>query len=110
MYTATSMLAKSRGNAIYGTIQNSGRNYYRNIYLNSEHWKNLRREKLEKSPVCEQCGTMFSLDIHHKEYRRLYDVTLKELQTLCRVCHNKEHRGEKTKWNKKNPNKKKDIW
>lgn len=106
MYTATSMLGKARSNAIYGPIRDKTKGYYRNVYLNSEHWKNLRREKLEKNPKCERCGSYLSLDVHHKEYHQLYDVLVKDLETLCRLCHNKEH---KKKQNKKEKDRLKDI-
>lgn len=96
MYTATSMLGKARSNAIYGPITDNRKQRYR-IYLNSEHWKNLRQEKLEKNPRCEKCGRSTCLDVHHLVYRDLYDVTLKDLQTLCRSCHNKEHEKKNCK-------------
>jgi hypothetical protein len=92
-----------RANPIYGFIGNRNKSYYRNVYLQSEHWKNLRKEKLEKNPVCEDCGTPFSLDVHHKQYRDLFDVRITDLETLCRICHNKEHRKlDRKKWKKKN--------
>lgn len=101
MYSATSMLSKIKDNPIYGIIGNRNKNYYRNVYLQSEHWKNLRKEKLERNPICEQCGSSLSLDVHHVQYRNLYDVTLKDLQTLCRLCHNNEHKRITNKKNKK---------
>lgn len=103
MYSATSMLSKARSNPVYGEIRDNSnrRNYYRNVYLKSEHWKNLRKEKLEKTPFCEKCKTTLSLDIHHKEYRELFDVRIGDLQTLCRVCHEKEHKNKDIKKEKK---------
>jgi len=103
MYSATNMLSKARSNPVYGEIQDKSnrRNYYRNAYLKSEHWINLRKEKLEKNPICEICKTGLSLDVHHKEYKGLYDVSIQDLQTLCRVCHNKEHDKIKFKQNRK---------
>lgn len=92
MYSATNMLAKARGNNFTsGEDREVYRFYYRNIYLKSDHWKFLREEKLRISPCCEKCGTSLSLDVHHKEYRGLYDVKIKDLQTLCRMCHDKTH-------------------
>lgn len=67
------------------------RAYYREVYLSSDHWKALRSRKLSANPVCECCGTSKRLDIHHLNYRNLYDVTLDDLQTLCRRCHHLEH-------------------
>lgn len=97
MYTASNMLSKARGNFF---IKEKGDNrFYRNVYLTSEHWKNLRKEKLEKQSKCERCGTALSLDVHHENYRGLYDVTLEDLHVFCRVCHNKEHHKKKKKKN-----------
>ncbi|MDO8610974.1 MAG: hypothetical protein Q7R95_10620 [bacterium] len=108
MYTATSMLAKARSNPIYGKITDNRKAYYRN-YLQSEHWKNLRREKLEKNPRCERCSSYLSLDVHHREYHNLYDVLLIDLETLCRLCHDKEHKEHKDKNTKKHRKLNKDI-
>ena len=91
MYTPSNMLSKSKDNQIYGKISDNSRQYYRNVYLQSEHWKNLRKEKLELNPRCEICKTTLSLDVHHKSYGNLYDVLVKDLQTLCRKCHDLEH-------------------
>ena len=73
-------------------IPQTRRDYYRNIYLKSDHWKNLRKEKKKLNPVCEVCGSKKKLDVHHKNYRSLYDVLLEDLQTLCRRCHNSRHK------------------
>ena len=88
MYSASNILTKRRGNRI---LPENNRNYYRNVYLKSDHWKFLREEKLAKTSSCEKCGTKSLLDVHHKNYRELYDVKLTDLQTLCRLCHDKEH-------------------
>ena len=97
MYTASNMLSKARGNFF---IKEKGDNrFYRNVYLTSEHWKNLRKEKLEKQSKCEHCGTTLSLDVHHENYRGLYDVTLEDLHVFCRVCHDKEHHKKHNKNN-----------
>lgn len=70
---------------------NDKRNYYRREYLKSEHWRELKRRKLNAQPFCEECGTNRTLDVHHLSYRNLYDVGLNDLQVLCRFCHCKEH-------------------
>ncbi len=66
---------------------NDNRDYYRKVYLKSQHWNDLKKEKLKLSPICEVCGSKRSLDVHHEEYRNLYDVLLVDLKTLCRKCH-----------------------
>lgn len=72
---------------------------YRQNYLRSEHWVNLKQEKLKLNPQCEQCQSPEHLDVHHVNYRNLYDVTVQDLKTLCRKCHthlhNEQHKQPK---------------
>ena len=68
---------------------------------NTKRWRDLRILKLQQSPVCEICGSIDNLQVHHivspfngyhspEEYDRLaYDIT--NLQTLCQQCHEKIH-------------------
>ena len=70
---------------------NDKRDYYRNHYLLSDHWRKLRAQKLAKNPVCEICGYPRNLEPHHIVYKNLYDVTTDDLQTLCRRCHTSAH-------------------
>jgi hypothetical protein len=65
--------------------------YYWNVYLKSDHWKELRSKKLLMNLMCEVCGTDKHLDVHHISYKNLYDVTVSDLKTLCRKCHVGEH-------------------
>jgi hypothetical protein len=70
-----------------------GRHFYRFKYLKSDHWQNLRLEKLASvDACCERCGTRdLSNDVHHLNYRKLYDVQLDDLAVLCRRCHDLVH-------------------
>lgn len=82
------------------------REYYQNVYLKSEHWKVLRREKLKLNHVCEKCGAKRYVEPHHLKYRNLYDVTVCDLLSLCRKCHREEHKviiNRKKKKVKKRP-------
>jgi hypothetical protein len=74
-----------------GFHEKDRKHFYRNVYLKSDHWKNLREEKLEQVTACETCKTTCSLDVHHDNYRGLYDVRLTDLRVLCRKCHDDEH-------------------
>jgi hypothetical protein len=65
--------------------------WYRNIYLSSPHWQRLRKERLAVSPVCEDCGSKESLQVHHVIYRKLWDCTVSDLRTICRACHDRRH-------------------
>lgn len=68
---------------------NDKREYYRTVYLKSNHWKELRKLKLSTNPSCEDCGSSFRLEPHHLQYKNLYDVEVSDLKTLCRKCHKK---------------------
>jgi hypothetical protein len=74
---------------------NDNREYYRTIYLQSDHWKELRERKLSKNRFCESCGNAENLDVHHLRYKNLLDVTEEDLKVLCRICHDIEHNEEK---------------
>lgn len=76
------------------------RDYYRNEYLKSDHWVSLRSKKLELNPCCQECGSDFMVEPHHKDYKNLYDVTLDDLKSLCRKCHNKVHEDLNTETRK----------
>jgi hypothetical protein len=67
--------------------------YYRDVYLRSEDWKNLRLAKIaHKGSKCSLCWSVqTSPDVHHVNYRNLHDVGLKDLRVLCRTCHDKVH-------------------
>lgn len=71
---------------------NDNRKWYREIYLKTDHWRNLRSDKIRAvKGKCEKCLKSVRLDVHHIQYRNLFDVTLSDLQALCRRCHNLEH-------------------
>lgn len=70
---------------------NDHREWYRTVYLQSEHWKNLRASKLTANPKCERCPSK-ACDVHHIRYRRIFDVEMGDLLSLCRSCHEEEHR------------------
>ena len=102
------VFGKKKNRYYYGN-----REEYRSEYLKSSHWKQLRQEKIEKNPLCEKCGVDSNLDVHHLLYKNLYDISLDDLQTLCRKCHDEEHKKiikeEKKKFYKKQRNKKKRL-
>jgi 5-methylcytosine-specific restriction endonuclease McrA len=85
--TKIPVFGKNKNRFYYGD-----RDEYRNEYLDSQHWKDLRNEKLKVNPICENCGNLTMLDVHHVNYKNLYDVTVYDLKTLCRACHNNEHK------------------
>lgn len=79
-----------RANASAENWTNDHQQWYRTVYLKSDHWKSLRSRKLLVSPRCERCPETRGLDVHHVNYRNIFDVE-SDLLTLCRDCHDKEH-------------------
>ena len=67
--------------------------YYRDTYLKSKEWRNLRLERLYASRfTCELCGEKnCRFDVHHLEYKNLFGAERKHLRTLCRKCHQQVH-------------------
>jgi hypothetical protein len=67
---------------------------YRNKYLKSEHWQNLRLKALVKAKgSCFICSHQSpNNDVHHIYYpKRLNRTALRSLVVLCRDCHDKVH-------------------
>lgn len=71
---------------------NDKRDYYRKVYLISDHWKLVRKVMLKLFPCCQICGTKSRLTVHHRKYRNLYDVIRKDLIVLCWPHHESIHR------------------
>jgi len=85
------------GKAIAFTKQRSYQNMnhrqkqYRK-YLRSEHWLNLKAQKLLLNPVCEVCGTDKLIQVHHCQYKPKWeDSTVSDLKTLCKKHHRQSH-------------------
>lgn len=55
------------------------------VYLRSEDWKYKRKKKNPRR--CGICASEKNLDIHHLNYKNLYDVEMSDLRVLCRRCH-----------------------
>jgi 5-methylcytosine-specific restriction endonuclease McrA len=69
--------------------------WYRNTYLKSKDWKNLRLAIMHYAHYeCESCGNNQDLDVHHWKYRKIWDVKPIDLTVLCRACHKKYHSGQ----------------
>lgn len=73
------------------------REYYRKVYLKSKHWAKLKAAVLKRCPKCSWCGSTNNLDVHHKYYRNLYDVTPEDCVVFCRKHHKIVH-----EWREKN--------
>lgn len=71
---------------------------YRQEYLKSDAWRNLRHEaKKKRGNHCGLCYRPYdprahnAMDVHHLNYRNLHDVKPKDLIVVCRACHNMIH-------------------
>lgn len=65
-------------------------------YLQTRHWKQVRAWVREQRLFCQGCGLgrrMVQLQVHHINYRHLWEESLDDLKMLCRDCHRIEHFG-----------------
>lgn len=69
------------------------RAWYRDVYLQSPHWKGLKAKKRREEPaVCGHCRTDQGVDLHHLHYPKdVYQTKTKHVMWLCRTCHNLAH-------------------
>lgn len=69
--------------------------YYRDTYLKSEDWRNLRSAVIAVAAPDGKCNlckeNVATLDVHHIKYRHLYDALPWEMRAICRICHDKVH-------------------
>lgn len=59
-------------------------------YLRTDHWKNLRKQIIEKyGGECQRCHDIVgeSGNVHHKTYKRLGHERLTDLTLYCNKCH-----------------------
>lgn len=56
-------------------------------YLKSKDWKDKRNNKRAKVSRCGICASEDVLDVHHLNYKNLFDVELSDLRVLCHRCH-----------------------
>jgi len=68
-----------------------------NQYLRDPHWKLTREAVLRRDKACTRCGTTENLQVHHKTYAHVGNEPLEDLITLCKGCHNLEHK--RALWN-----------
>lgn len=57
-------------------------------YLNSEEWKEKRKEFIElANKECEECGSTKNLQVHHLNYDNIYHESEEDVEVLCDDCH-----------------------
>jgi len=68
------------------------------LYLETEHWKGIRKQKLALNPVCEFCKKVKATQVHHLRYNDdngktiLYREKMSDLLSVCKDCHKKIHK------------------
>jgi hypothetical protein len=71
-------------------------------YLQSQEWKDIRLKVLQRDRYrCVDCGAKGKLDVHHTSYKRLFHEDLDDLISLCRQCHESEHKPTVSKYAKR---------
>lgn len=61
-------------------------------YLKTDQWKLIKSKVLERdNNRCNKCESTDKLHIHHKNYDSIFNESLDDLITLCKVCHYKHH-------------------
>lgn len=65
-------------------------------YLLSSHWKKVKLTMYARYSVCQVCGSIKQLNIHHLDYsilnKELEGNNADKLVVLCECCHRRAHR------------------
>lgn len=65
-----------------------------NAYLQSEHWRRLRRIVLDRDPMCQVCFSNRSIQVHHLSYDWFKKIGVSfacECVGICVECHENIH-------------------
>ncbi len=63
-------------------------------YLAGPVWKEKRERVLIRAKrVCEGCGIAAAEEVHHLNYKRIFNEMLFDLVAVCADCHRKLHQG-----------------
>jgi hypothetical protein len=69
------------------------KDWYRNIYLESEGWRETRKNILDEfNNRCVVCDTNQKMNVHHFTYNNLGNETHQDALPLCRECHERYHK------------------
>lgn len=74
------------------------------LYLRSTAWRALRTRLIrERGGACERCGRSYLvvLDVHHRYYVRLGCELDRDLEVLCRPCHELRDQTRRTVRNRR---------
>lgn len=60
-------------------------------------WGKVRKMKLSNNPFCERCSTSGKITpakmVHHKD-KNVWNRSFDNLESICKYCHDKEHKDE----------------
>lgn len=72
--------------------------YYYNHYLKQEHWQKVKGDALKRANhMCQLCGMKYKrsnknpLQVHHNNYKCLWEERDCDVMVICKRCHNKHH-------------------
>lgn len=64
-------------------------------YIQSKAWRKRRAEFLDNAGrVCNVCRSTEHIQVHHRTYVNLGNELDRDLQALCKFCHENEHEGK----------------
>lgn len=67
-------------------------NYHK--YLQSEEWKTIRNQIIERdNGLCLHCKINPAQEVHHKHYNNIYKERLDDLESVCSDCHREIHKS-----------------
>lgn len=60
-------------------------------YLKTPHWRRFSASIKKKRGKCEQCGSRYRLEVHHKHYKNVGFEKPSDVLVLCHECHMRLH-------------------
>lgn len=94
---ANILLVRKRKNSTTSFKAGTSAGTYK-LYLCTDHWKKIRKQKLTLNPICEFCKKKIAMQVHHLRYNDddgktiLYREKMSDLLSVCRDCHKKIHK------------------
>ena len=76
----------------YCITNKNRKDFYYDVYLKSNHWRNFRNYLHLETKKCELCGILTTLNVHHNNYQCLFKETEDDVHILCSCCHIKLHK------------------
>lgn len=65
------------------------------VYIESKAWRARRKQYYDRhGKQCEVCGSTDAVQLHHRHYNTLGREKDKDLQALCRGCHENHHEAD----------------